>query len=301
MAAASDDELSLWGGAITCSLEPGLVDVSQIRPLQNAQEMYITPEDCPDTVLFELLESEQPLPDDAAAEGAQILDRGVLQYFVDQAAGNEVLASGLPDGFPASTPFASGCRIVNGVAVVNSIAIAQGNVEPSSESAAPTSARAAVTSAELLDASAAAAVGFPDDPPIVRAVACGMQLVGDAEAESAGGSSSTGEESGDVPLMDVAVAVGALRVAAIGTDVMVCVNVPTASSKRRVARAAQAAEASEGRSSGEETKDAAKHEEAGDASTRSAELEEAMRRAKEMVLCCLGSLRLVDVGLFDVS
>jgi hypothetical protein len=259
------------------------------------QEMFLGEESVADAVLFELLEITEPLPATLPGESTPIqccLDMGVLQYVVDQARGNQTICDEeRPDGHPASSAFGKGFRLIKGVAVSSTISRASdaadgGSATLTTEEGAETetsrvASRVVIMSAELLPESDISAAGFPADPPITRAVACGFQQIATGDAE-------------DSPTMDVALCVAALRVPAIATDLVVCVNCPTEQARKAAAQA-----------SGDSAEEPAK-EPADEAATermiadteRQAGLTAAMARAKDLAVRVLASLTLHDSGLF---
>lgn len=284
-------------------------DRRTFRPMPNNQEMFLGEEAIADAVLFEVVEITEPLPivlPEGEEEMSYVLDMGVLQYVVDQAQGNETLAEGKPDEHPATSLFPGEYRLIKGVSVASSIRSATdeallaeaddpAKAAQTSVASAPASvaSKVVIMSAALLPASVAAASGFPSDPAVTRAVACGFQHIalGDSEGE---------------PSMDVALCVAALRVPALATDVVVCVNCPTEQA-RAASDASSGAKpaASDDVSVGDDTTADGGISSSGEGpagvgsdAKRRAGLQAAMARARAIAISALQSLELVDVKLF---
>lgn len=252
--------------------------------------MFVTDERLATTLMLELIEPSAPMPA-AKVTAPGELEACVLQYFCDQASGNNCRdeSGKAVDGSSCTCPLTGRlCLWRNGIA----LPAPAGTVVPPAGVASAIVPRAVVATGSGLcvgtgpaGAAVASAKGFPEPDAIRSSV-----LIGHQQMQPHGGGAIV-----------VATAVAALRVPGIHTDIVATVNVPVAASG---AAAGPTADTSTSSSSSTSAAAAAATGTAAQSlpETPTADhLAAGARRAEDIAVRAIAALALHDPSIFEAA
>lgn len=253
------------------------------------QEMFVTDERLATTLMLELIEPSAPMPTVKVTPPGE-LEACVLQYFCDQASGNNCRdeSGKAVDGSPCACPLTGRlCLWHNGVA----LPVPAGAAAPTTGAAPGLIPRAVVATGNglcvgtaLAGAAVVSAKGFPGPDAIRSSV-----LIGHQQMQPHGGGAIV-----------VATAVASLRVPGIHTDIIATANVPVAASGEAAAAAPDTASSSSSSSAAASAATAAAAQSLPENPTAD-QLAAGAKRAEDIAVRAIAALALHDPSIFAAA